>query len=241
MRATKRTVAVLSAFAAALLFAGCAAAPKAESPTASPSPTEGSGDHDIDEMAGALLDNGRMFVVTTQGSSTCIPQVKSATAKGQTVAVTLVDPASDSVCTMDLVPRASAGELPSGVDPTKDVTLQVTYGDRVGTIEIDGTSITGTPGTPTDNKPSASWIDDDTLVLLTWGSSGCPPVVESLSGSGNSGTVTFVTDKTKVCTADMAPRVTLITFDKGSVDDDGAFTLKLVGDNLDGTVEVAAS
>ncbi|QIM17499.1 hypothetical protein G7066_00035 [Leucobacter coleopterorum] len=240
MSTSKRTVAVLSALAAALLFAGCAAAPKAESPTASPAPSEGSSDPDTNDMEGALLDNGRMFVVTTQGSSTCVPQVKSATAKGQAVAVTLVDPASDSVCTMDLVPRASVAELPSGVDPTKDVTLQVTYGDKVGVVEIDGTTVTGTPGTPTDNKPSASWINDETLVLLTWGSSGCPPVVESLTGSGRSGTVTFVTEKDKVCTADMAPRATLLTFEKDAVDDDG-FTLKLVGGGLDGSVLVAAN
>lgn len=76
-------------------------------------------------------------------------------------------------------------------------------------------------------------------MLLTWGSSGCPPVVESLEGSGNAGTATFVTDDTQICTMDMAPRATILSFGDDAVDDDG-FTLTLVGGGLDGTVSVLA-
>lgn len=236
-----RVVAVLSAFAAALLIAGCTATPGSTSPTSTPgaSTAPGAGDDDFADVEAALLDEGRMFAVVTWGSSTCVPQVDSVTAEGQNVSVTLVDGAADQVCTQDMVQRASIGGLPAGVDPTKDITLQVTYGDISDDAEIGGAPVTGVPGESTEYQPSAGWFDDGSLVLLTWGSSGCPPVVESLEGSGNAGTATFVTDDTQICTMDMAPRATILSFGDDAVDDDG-FTLTLVGGGLDGTVSVLA-
>jgi len=137
-----------------------------------------------------------------------------------------------------MAPRASVGALPEGVDPTAEVTLQVTYGDIVGDVDVDGDpAFTGTPGSTTEYTPSAAWFDDGALVLLTWGSSTCAPVVESLEGSGAAGTATFATDESQVCTMDMAPRATIVDFGQDEVDDD-AFTLTLVGGGLDGTVDV---
>lgn len=229
---------VVAVFAAALLVAGCTAGPGSETPTSSPAPSAGNVD-DQNDMEAALLDDGRMFAVITLGSSTCVPQVDQVTAEGQTVTVTLVDPDESKPCTKDLAPRASLGELPEGVDPTKDITLNVTYGDLTDDVDIDGDpAATGTPGTSTEFQPSAGWFDDGGLVLLTWGSSTCLPVVESLEGSGNAGTATFVTDEGQVCTMDMVPRATMLTFGEDTVDDDAPFTLTLVGGGLDGTVEV---
>lgn len=231
---------VIGVAAAALLIAGCTAGPGAQTPTSSPAPSAGDVD-DRNDVEGALLDNGRMFAVITVGSSTCVPQVDEVTAQGQTVTVTLVDPEGDSPkpCTKDLAPRASLGELPEGVDPKTDITLNVTYGDIVDDVDLDGDpAATGTPGTSTEYLPSAGWFDDGGLVLLTWGSSTCLPVIESLEGSGNAGTATFVTDDTQVCTMDMVPRATMLSFGDDAVEDDGPFTLTLVGGGLDGTVEV---
>jgi hypothetical protein len=231
---------VIIVTAAALLIAGCAAGPGAGTPTSSPVPSAGGGD-DQNDMEGVLLDDGRMFAVITVGSSTCVPQVDQVTAEGQTVTVTLVDPEGESPkpCTQDLAPRASIGALPEGVDPTADITLNVTYSDITDDVDLGGDpAATGMPGSSTDYLPSAGWLDDGSLVLLTWGSSSCPPAVESLEGSGNAGTATFVTDADQVCTMDMAPRATLLSFDDDAVGDDATFILTLVGGGLDGTVEV---
>jgi hypothetical protein len=189
-------------------------------------------------MEGTILDDGRLFAVVTWGSSSCIPVVDEVAGEGQTVRVTLADAATDQVCTADYAPRASVGALPEGVDPTREVTLQVTYGDDSDDVDLDGDAAnTGVPGSPTEYLPSAGWVDDGMLVLLTWGSSGCPPIVESVEGSGNAGTVTFTTDDERMCTMDMAPRATLLSFEDDAVSDDG-FTLTLVGGGLDGTVAV---
>ena len=203
-----------------------------------PSNSAGVEADDVDDMEAAILDDGRMFAIVTWGSSTCVPHVDTVSANGQTVSVELVETDANAVCTLDMAQRASVGALPDGVDPTKEITLQVTYGDVSDDIDVDGdAAFTGTPGSSTEYLPSAAWFDDGSLVLLTWGSSGCPPVVEELSASGATGTATFVTDDDKACTMDMAPRATILSFGDDQVDDDG-FTLTLVGGGLDGTVTV---
>lgn len=246
MISSSRAVAALSVFAAALLFAGCASTPGPGSATGSPTgtaaPDSGVDHDDLDDLEATLLDDGRYFAVVTWGSSTCVPQVDQVSAEGQIVSLALVDPDGDDgaekACTADLAPRASLGALPEGVDPTKEITLRVTNGDITDDVDLDGDpAFTGTPGTSTEYAPSAGWFDDGALVLLTWGSSGCPPVVESAEAAGSTGTVTFVTDDTKMCTMDMAPRATIIAFGDDIADDDD-FTLTLVGGGLDGTVSV---
>ena len=245
MATRTRLAVVLSSLAAVvLLSAGCTATPGAVTPTNSPVPSSTTGD-DAGDIEGVLLDEGRMFAVVTWGSSSCIPQVDEVSADGQTVTLNLVDldaeDGKEKVCTADFAPRASIGALPEGVDPTAEITLQVTYGDIVDDVELDGDpAFTGKPGTSTEYQPSAGWFDDESLVLLTWGSSGCPPVVESVEGAGNAGTVTFVTDADQMCTMDMAPRLTIIVFPDDDVDDD-AFTLMLSGGGLGGAVKVHSS
>ncbi|MEU4017030.1 hypothetical protein AB0E56_17350 [Microbacterium sp. NPDC028030] len=240
--ALRPLVSAVGLIAAALLVAGCTSGPGSETPTSSPAPSAGGVDvDDQNDVEGTLLDDGRMFAVITWGSSTCVPQVDQVSAEGQTVTVTLVDPDGETPrpCTKDIAPRASLGALPEGVDPKNDITLNVTYGDITDDVDLDGDpAATGTPGTPGEYLPSAGWFDDDGLVLLTWGSSSCVPVVDSLEGSGNAGTVTFATAEDQVCTMDMAPRATLLAFGDDMIEDDGPFTLTLVGGGLDGTVEV---
>lgn len=239
MASPLRLALAASALAAtALLAVGCTASPGSPVPTSSSTPDDSStspvGD---DGFEAAWLDDGRMFAVVTWGSSTCVPMVDAITANGQSVSVTLVDGTDEeTVCTADLAPRASVGALPEGVDPTQEVELIVTLGDVTDDIELEGsTALTGTPGESTDYAPSAGWYDDESLVLLTWGSSSCPPIVESIGESENGATVTFASED-RVCTMDMAPRATILSFGD-DVEEDG-FVLTLVGDNLDGTVDV---
>lgn len=237
-----RLFTAVTALAAVLLVAGCASTPGADSPTSSGAPRDSteapaSGSDDIEA---ALLDDGRMFAVVTWGSSTCVPRVDGVTAEGQTVAVALVDAedSAEQVCTADLAPRASIGALPEGVDPTTEITLRVTYGDTSEDVDVDGGAFSGVPGTSTEYQPSAGWYDDGGLVLLTWGSSSCAPIVESVEVEGDDATVTFETDAEQICTMDMAPRATLVHLGDDVDDDADAFTLTLVGGGLDGTVEV---
>lgn len=242
----RSVVAATSAgIALVLLLAGCASAPGGGdgAPDATPTPpadTASPGPDDHDDLEAVLLDDGRMFAIVSWGSSSCIPTVGEVAADGQTIAVTLTDPGADIVCTADYAPRASVGGLPEGVDPTQDLTLQVTYGDLEDDVDLDGwADATGTPGEASaDPQPSAAWFDDDALVLLTWGSSTCPPVIDSVESSGDAGTVTFSDDTQVPCTMDLAPRGTVVSFDDDRIDDDQPFTLTLVGGGLDGTVEV---
>ena len=247
MTPARLAVAASSALVAVLLLAGCTVGPGGAAPHSTSDPSSGPGNagsgEDHDDIEGALVDDGRMFAVVTWGSSTCVPQVDEVIAEGQTVTATLVEPegdgATEKACTADLAPRASIGALPEGVDPTKDIALRITYGDMTDDVDIDGDpGASGTPGTPTEYLPSAGWFDDSGLVLLTWGSSTCLPVVESLEGSGDAGTVTFATDENQVCTMDMVPRATILAFGEDTVDYDKTFTLTMVGGGLDGTVEV---
>lgn len=237
-------------FATALLVTGCASSPGAPTSTSAPEQSQGAdASHTENDMEATWLDDGRMFAIVTWGSSSCIPTAESVTADGQTVTVELNAGDKNQACTSDIAPRASLGALPEGVDPTKDVELVVTLGDVTDDVDLDGNAAL-TMGAA-DMKPSAGWFEDDSLVLLTWGSSTCLPIVDSVEASSGGGTVTFVTED-RMCTMDMAPRATVISFaeldddaDDNDADDntgddvdDDAFTLTLVGDNLDATVPV---
>ena len=248
MTSRKLLLAVSSALAAGLLLAGCTVGPGGAAPHATSDPSSGpgsaGGDDGHREISGTLLDDGRMFAIVTRGSSSCIPQVADVTAEGQTVSVTLVEPegedgATEWACTADEALRASIGALPEGVDPTKDLKMEVTIGQEEEDFDLDGDpEAKATPGAQTEYAPSAGWYDDSGLVLLTWGSSTCLPVVESVDGTGSAGTVTFATDDTQVCTMDMTPRGTVIAFPEDKVDDEAPFTLTMVGGGFDGTVQV---
>ncbi|MFS0892654.1 hypothetical protein [Microbacterium sp. 179-I 3D3 NHS] len=239
-----RLAAAVTPLVVLLLLAGCTSSPGSDTPTSSPAPSADGGG-DLDDLEGTLLDDGRMFAVVTWGSSGCVPQVEDVSAEGQTVTVVLADLLGDEdaegeekACTADYAPRASLGALPDGVDPTAEITLEVTYRDARGDVDLDGNpAFTGVPGTSTEYQPSAGWFDDEGLVLLTWGSSSCPPVVESVEGSGNAGTVTFVTQADQVCTMDIGPRGTIVSFGDSEIDDDD-FTLTLSGGGLEGSVTV---
>ncbi|MDR2998146.1 MAG: hypothetical protein LBU78_08510 [Microbacterium sp.] len=227
-----------TALAAGILLmaglAGCAQSPSGTS-TSAPAPTSTSGSTPDDaDVKVAWLDEGRSFAVVTYGSSTCVPQMQSVSSDGQTVEVTLADADQEAACTADFAPRASLSVMPVEVDVTKDVEVKVVYGELTDDAELD--ALPAEPEGATSMQPSAGWFDDAGIVLLTWGSSSCPPIVSGVEQADAGATVTFA-ESDRVCTMDMAPRVTLIGLEK-PVDDDAAFTLTLTGDNLSGTVDV---
>ncbi|WP_309065930.1 hypothetical protein [Microbacterium sp.] len=214
-----------------LLIAGCTSAPgDSPAPTSSAGADAGQPGDGRDEepepgdVEAAWLDDGRGFAVVTWGSSGCVPHAAETVADGQTVTVTLQDRPADAVCTMDFAPRASFAALPQGVDPTRDVRVRVRYGDVSGDAELEALPAApdGDSGVLT-GKASAGWFDDQGLVLLTWGSGSCRPVVEEVVQSAAGATVTFAPFD-GVCTADMAPRTTVIVL-PSEPEDDAPFTL----------------
>ena len=58
-----------------------------------------------------------------------------------------------------------------------------------------------------DGTPIAGWIvEQKSFAVVTWGSSGCPPVATSLSAeSSDQIRIVFAAPEQEVCTADFAP------------------------------------
>ena len=223
-----RTPSVLAGLGLAVLLAGALTACAG-----------GAGDTPDDaddlEVSAAWLDDGRMIGLVTQGSSTCIPVADDATLKGSTLTVTLGAAEGDEACTSDFVPRVTLVGLPEGVDPTKNLEVVVKGDDGVqGDTELDGVAGLGGGG-ETDYLPSAGWTDEDgEFVILTWGSSGCVPVIENTEAtSATEVTVTFQTPPDdQVCTMDMSPRGLVATV-TGIEDDDAEIFAILEGAEFD--------
>ena len=193
------------------------------------------------DVEAAWLDDGRIIAVVTSGSSTCVPTAESAEINSDgALAVELVEPDADTACTRDLVPRATLVTVPNGVDPSQDLEIWVTseagyYGD----VTLAGASGLAGPGGETDYEPTAGWTQQQgQFVILTWGSSGCVPVVESSEVTGEAEvTVTFQDPPAdQVCTADMAPRTNFAFADGLSGVED--VQLVLSGDSFDQTIPI---
>lgn len=233
---TRAGIAAAAVLASAVLvLAGCATAPATPAPSPVPTDAPQTTDPQPDDIDAAWLDNGRMIAVITWGSSSvdCTPQAADVTADGQNVTVTMAEPEGTVPCTADFTARATPVALPAGVDPTKEITVTVAMGDQKFDTDLDGAKgVTGVPGEPTDYLPSAGWFDDNGLVLLTWGSGNCRPIVKDIAETADTLTVTF-TPNEGACTRDMVPRTTVL-----QATNDDITTLTLVGDNLDGTVTI---
>ena len=69
-----------------------------------------------------------------------------------------------------------------------------------------------------DFETEAAWLDAGRLIgLVTYGSSSCVPVVEDATVAGDVITVTFAKQESNaVCTADMAPRVSVFGVPEGT-------------------------
>lgn len=187
-------------------------------PTANTGDDRGGGSAEI-EIDAAWLDGGRMIGVITQGSSTCVPMAGEATYEAGVLSVEFEEPA-DTACTADYAPRVTLVGVPEGVDPTQDLEIRVTGDGYTGSDDLDGAPGLAAGGS-TDYLPSAGWTDTDgQFIILTWGSSSCPPLVEDVAATTPTEVlVTFAEPAAdQVCTMDMAPRATLAYVD--GTDDD---------------------
>ncbi len=225
-----RLLAASAAASALLVLAGCATSAGSGGSTPDPDPSD---DVVETELAAAWLDAGRAVGVVTWGSSSCVPYGE-ASVDGDTLSVTLTDP-EGAACTRDYVPRATVVALPEDVDATEDLEVVVSGDVYSGSVELDGLDPEDVVAGMTDYAASAGWTDVDGLfVILTWGSSGCVPVIEDVAETAEREiTVTFVDPPAdQVCTADMAPRGTVAFVDALTEHDD--VELVLVGDGYDG-------
>ena len=233
-----RSRSLLAGLGLALLTAGlltaCATPAGGGGTTPSPAATDKSDDSNEQEVGAAWLDGGRTIGIVTQGSSTCIPTAEDATYDNGIMKVTLVEPAGDTACTRDLVPRVSLVGVPEGVDPAAGVEIEVTGEGWHGDTDLEG--VTGLKaGGETDYLPSAGWTDvDGQFVILSWGSSSCAPTIENTEPtSATEVTVTFVTPPAdQVCTMDMAPRG-VVTAVNGLDDEDAETFAILTGGEFD--------
>lgn len=220
--------------AVALLAVGCSTTPGSGAPTSSSAPSDVSTPpiaDGADEVEVAWIDEGRAFAVLTWGSSSCAPVLGDVAASGQGIRVTLAASA-EKACTDDLAPRALMVPVPAEIDVTADVEVEVVHGERTRSAGLDARA--EAPKGETEFQPSASWFDDG-IVLLTWGSGSCRPVVNDVRRTDAGATITFQ-DIDGVCTMDMSARLTPILISQP--DDDGPFELELVGGGLEGTVAV---
>ncbi len=219
---------------AAGALTGCATgtAPSSGSPSgtgtaASASPDAGSA-APTDGVEAAWVEAGRSVAVVTWGSSSCPPVAEAAAAADGTVSVTLGDSARTD-CTRDMAPRATLVSLPAGVDSNAPLELTVE-----GVVEGRTTlpALASAPADAGQFAPSAGWVDEGLVAIVTYGSSGCPPTVESVSASGSDIAVRFATPPAdRVCTMDIAPRVTLADVD-GEVPE-GAASVVLSGGGME--------
>lgn len=190
-----------------------------------------------DDLNAAWLEEGRAIGIVTWGSSTptCHPFVEDAVADGQKVSVALDYPADASKgCDGNLVPQANLVTVPDDVDVTKDVQLSIRNGDRSGAVMLPGL-----PKAPTGawtQVSSAGWFADDGILLLTWGSSSCPPEVGEVEMTDAGATAHFASEE-RICTMDLGPRVTPILLPE-SIDRTTPFTLTLQGGDLDAEIAV---
>ena len=232
-----RTGLAIAAIAATvtIVLSGCTLQEAASPPV--PTPESTSAPAPSTDPAAAWLDGGRGIGIVTWGSSSlaCTPAAENVTAEGQTITVTLSTPDPKAVCTADFSPRATFIGVPESVDPTKDVTVSFQGDQLQGRLPLAGSSALSSTG-QSDGKPSAGWFSDNGIVLLTWGSSTCHPVVSDLTEQKSGATVTFQTDATQACTMDFVPRLTVLGVNTPA--DPSDYTLTLTGGALDGTVKV---
>lgn len=224
MRTTQtRWAALVAAMLLTIGFAGCATnrpGGTADEPTTDPTdvetpdsgPDDGAPGDRSPDVAAAWLGEGPTLAIVTWGSSLCRPFVEGVRADGQRIEVTLVEQGDDAACVEDFVPRGLSVAAPAGVNLNESVDL-VLSGAIDARIELAGFAGEPAPTPTVDESPAAAWTNaPGVAVVLTYGSSTCPPVVESIAaGTEGALEVRFAEPPAdQVCTMDYAPRITTL-------------------------------
>ncbi len=204
---------------AALLLAGAmslTACSGGTSPATSPAPEPTEESVNAPELGVAWLNGGTAIALETFGSGTrgCWPLISDVTADGNTVTVEVAPP-EDTICTMDYRAQHTYVELPEGVDSSSDVTVVVRFLSQDGAEFTAGVLPGSTDLGPTDQAPSAGWLNRTTLALVTFGSSSadCWPTPTDAATDGANGEllVQFAEPTAAMaCTSDLVPQLQAI-------------------------------
>ena len=201
------------------------------SPTPSPSPSP-----TLSAPAAAWLNDGRLVAVVTPGSADCVPIVGDIVVAAETLVVELTDPVDES-CEGEDALRASLVIPTEALNATRDHEIVLT-GDYEGVISLPShpDAVFPPPFGPFQPEPNAGWFSADDFVLLTYGSSSCPPLAGSATiTAADEVTVNLVPSSEGQCTLDFSPRLTVVETD-GSGLGDGSVTAALNGLGFDGVL-----
>lgn len=207
-----RRLSLLGLLGAGLIVVGAAtgcATGAASTPSSSGSSTsspDATSPAESSEIGAAWLNGGRSLALVTWGSSSCVPRSTETPTIADGVLTVSLTESEGTACTRDMVPRPTLVSLPGGVDPTKDLEIAVS-GAATGKATLEGLA---TPVQAEDFTPNAGWVNDSLVAIMTYGSSSCPPSVETVTAEGDAIAVGFATPPADlVCTLDIAPQLSL--------------------------------
>lgn len=207
-----RRLSLVGLLGAGLLVIGAAtgcASGTAASPSSPSVPPDAPASAEPSRVEAGWLNGGRSLALVTWGSSSCVARITDVPTVADGVLTVDLTERPGTACTRDMVPRPTLVPLPDGLDATKDLQISVT-GAATGGTTLAGLTGAVTPPAATDFAPSAGWVGDSFLAILTYGSSSCPPSVETVSAQGESIAVGFAAPPAdQVCTLDIAPRVSV--------------------------------
>ena len=166
-----------------------------------------------------------------------VPEGVDAASAGLEVEVSLADtafgPAEPTVESVPILPLGSAAPDEPAEEPVDSIALEVIRGTPAD-IELDDEDLAS-------GDPLAFWGEArETIRVVTWGSSGCPPIARSLQPAETGVVVLdFAPNPAEFCTADFAPTTHVLATPEGittdGVDtDDLALTVTI--EEGDGTV-----
>ena len=178
-----------------------------------PSPTDGNSEPgESFELEAAWLAGGNVIALVTWGSSNCIPTPSAVNAVGvNEMSIALEPVPADRPCTRDYMPQVNVIDVPTDLDRQDPVTVKVKYLDAESTAQLAALD-DYVPNEGIEFENSAGWASEDAAVLVTYGSSSCQPVIESVGrdADGNVSLKFVDGDPNQPCTSDLAPRFTYI-------------------------------
>jgi len=161
-----------------------------------------------------------------------VPEGVDATATGLEAEVSLADTAFGSaeptVVSVPILPLGTAAPIDPVEPPVDSIALEVVRGTPAD-IELDEADLER-------GEPLAFWGEArETIRVVTWGSSGCPPIARSLQPAEPGIVVLdFAPNPAEFCTSDFAPTTHVLETPDGADTDDVALTVTL--EERDGSV-----
>lgn len=199
----------LSGLLLASVLTGCAT--KAGSSSA-PESTAGPISSDMSYAPQAGWVDSSAFILKTWGDA-CAPHLGDLVAGDQTLEIVLVD-SEDEMCATVQTAHGTYISLPPQIDSSYPVELTVIAASGAkSSLTLPGLENGGIlpPGGGHEQVPGVTWIGDQELAVLTWGSSTCMPGSGEVEAVSESEAVVRLHGHTDtICTMDLVPQVTFV-------------------------------